>query len=78
MFEAHKAQINVVLTEHTLKTGIISEIAQQYTIIIFKLNCRRGDFLGSSAVEHFEGKGLRDWGNQAGFQSADQEVGDWT
>ena len=31
-------------------------------------------FVGSRAVEYFEEKGLKDWGNQAGFQCADQEV----
>lgn len=74
MREVHKAQINMGLTTaHTLKTSITSEIAKQ-CVIVFQFSCQRADFLGSRAVDHFEEKGLKDWGNQAGFQCADQEV----
>ena len=86
MPEVQKAQVNVGLTAQApciiFETSITFEIAKQ-CVIVFQFSFRRADFLGgravelfvgSRAVEYFEEKGLKDWGNQAGFQCADQEV----
>lgn len=61
-----EAQIHTVFTEHTLKTGITSVITKQCIVFIFKFSCRSSDFLGSSAMEYFEGEGLRDGGEPGG------------
>lgn len=57
----------MVFTEHTLKTGITSVITKQCIVFIFKFSCRSSDFLGSSAIEYFEGEGLRDGGTWWAF-----------
>lgn len=62
-----EAQIHMVFTEHTLKTGITSVITKQCIVFIFKFSCRSSDFLGSSAIEYFEGEGLRDGGTWWAF-----------
>ena len=56
---------NVVLTAHTPKTSVASEIAEQR--VIFQFSCQRGGFLGSSAVEHFGGEGSQRLGKPGGL-----------
>lgn len=63
----------MVFTGHTLKTGITSVITKQCIVFIFKFSCRSSDFLGSSAIEYFEGEGLRDRGNLVGLWPARHE-----
>lgn len=68
-----EAQTHMVFTERTLKTGITSVITKQCIVFIFKFSCRSSDFLGSSAIEYFEGEGLRDGGNLVGLWPAHHE-----
>lgn len=46
----------MVLTEHTLRTSI-TFVTTEWSVAIFKFSCWSRDFLSSSAVEHFEGRG---------------------
>lgn len=39
-------------------------MATQCIVVIFKLSCQSGDFLGSSTAEHFERKVLKAFGLQ--------------
>lgn len=53
---------------------LVSLLKSLNNMLFFSLAARGVASWAAVLLNAFEGKGLKDWGNQVGFRSADQEV----